>query len=319
MRVLPVLATTLLSTALLAAAATPGQARQHFRLGQRWQQQHAQPRFQRHGEGNAIALPPGTRIERNVAYGADPKQRYDVYQPARLAPNAPILFMVHGGGWRRGDKASPGVVDNKAAYWLKQGFVFISANNRLVPDADPLNQARDVAAALASVQQRARQWGASPEKVVLMGHSAGAHLVALLGSRLELLRQAGARLPRGVVSLDSGALDVPDLMTQSRVPQLYHDAFGSDPSYWRSVSPQQQLGRDGLPMLLVCSSTRHFPTSPCDEARKLQQRGRSFGVAMQVLPEAEKHGEINSRLGLPSEYTRAVSAWIDRSLMQVRP
>ena len=317
MRLPFVLATTLLSTALLAVA-TPGQAQQHFRLGQRWQQQRAQPRFQRHGEGDATALPPGTRIEHDVAYGNDPKQRYDVYLPARMAPNAPILFMVHGGGWRRGDKASPGVVGNKAAYWLKQGFVFVSVNNRLVPDADPLTQARDVAAAVASVQQHARQWGADPARMVLMGHSAGAHLVSLLGTRGDLLRQAGARRPVGIVSLDSGALDVPALMGQALVPQLYHDAFGSDPAYWRSVSPQQQLGRDGLPMLLVCSSTRHFPTSPCDEARKLDAKARPLSVPVEVLPEALSHGEINANLGLPSAYTDAVARWIDKALMQVR-
>ncbi len=320
MRLLPVLATTLFSTALLATTAAPGQAQQRLRFGQRWQQQHAQPRFQRQRAENTTAartLPPGTRVERNIQYGGDPKQAYDVYLPAQPRPNAPILFMVHGGGWRRGDKASPGVVGNKANYWLKQGFVFVSVNNRLVPEADPLNQARDVAAALASVQQHARQWGASSDKVVLMGHSAGAHLVDLLGSKPELMRQAGAQRPLGVVSLDSGALDVPALMGQRRVPQLYSDAFGADPAYWRSVSPQQQLTRGGVPMLLVCSSTRHFPTSPCDEAKKLKLRGDTLGVAIQILPEAMKHGEINANLGLPSAYTQAVSNWIDRALMQV--
>lgn len=74
--------------------------------------------------------------------------------------------------------------------------------------------------------------------------------------------------------LDSGALDVPALMGQARVPQLYHDAFGSDPAYWASVSPLQQLNRNALPMLLVCSSTRHFPP-PCDEARKNSSNARA--------------------------------------------
>lgn len=296
----PALAALLLL--VVATALPPAEAAQH-RFG------HRQGRMQH----DAASLPAGTRVERDIAYGADPKQRYDVYLPARMRPGAPILFMVHGGGWRRGDKRMPNVVDDKAAYWLARGFVFVSVNYRLEPEADPLLQARDVAAALASAQRRARGWGADPGRVVLMGHSAGAHLVALLGSDPDgLLRQAGARRPLGVVSLDSGALDVPALMSQSRLPQLYRDAFGSDPAYWRSVSPQQQLGRDGLPMLLVCSSTRHFPTSPCDEARGFARRAAALSVPMQVLPEAMKHGEINSRLGQPSAYTRAVSAWIDR-------
>lgn len=279
----------------------------------------AQQRFrrmleQRRAASQVAELPAGTRVERDIAYGRDPKQRYDVYLPAHLQANAPILFMVHGGGWRRGDKASPGVVGNKAAYWLNQGFVFVSTNNRLVPEANPMQQAEDVAAAIASVQQHARQWQADPGRMILMGHSAGAHLVMLVSTKPDLLRQAGAQRPLGVVSLDSGALDVPSLMGQAHVPDLYQNAFGSDPAFWRSVSPQQQLDRRALPMLLVCSSTRHFPTSPCDEARKLAQRAEGLSVPARVLPEAMQHGEINAQLGLSSDYTQAVSNWVSALL-----
>jgi acetyl esterase/lipase len=307
--IVPLLALCLLATATTSA---PAQQRLRERIAQRLEQRRG------HDAPPAATLPAGTRVERDIAYGPDPKQRYDVYLPAHARPGAPILFMVHGGGWRNGDKRMRNVVGNKAAYWLEHGFVFVSTDYRLEPDADPLLQARDVAAAVASVQRRARQWNADPAKTVLMGHSAGAHLVALLGSDPDgLLRQAGARRPLGVVSLDSGALDVPALMGQPRLPQLYRDAFGSDPAYWRSASPQQQLARSGLPMLLVCSSTRRFPTSPCDEARRFAQRASALAVPMQVLPEPLQHGEVNDQLGLPSAYTRDVSGWIDRALTQV--
>lgn len=306
------LALCLIATA--AAAAPPAKQRLRDRILQRMQ-----PQIEAAGHGERAPLPPGMRVERDIAYGPDPRQRYDVYLPAHARPDAPILFMVHGGGWRRGDKRMSNVVGNKAAYWLQRGFVFVSANYRMEPDADPLVQAGDVAAALASVQRRAREWSADPAKTILMGHSAGAHLVALLGSNPQgLLRQAGAHHPLGVVSLDSGALDVPALMGQPRLPQLYRDAFGTDPAYWASVSPQQQLERSALPMLLVCSSTRRFPTAPCAEAHKFAGRAASLQVPMQVLPEALSHSEINDSLGQPSSYTDAVQAWIERVLMQVR-
>ncbi|MCL6618881.1 MAG: alpha/beta hydrolase [Thermomonas hydrothermalis] len=288
------------------------QQRLRERLIQRMEQRAGQN--DEAGRAERATPPPGAQVERDIAYGPDRKQRYDVYLPARVTPGAPILVMVHGGGWRTGDKALARVVNNKATWWLARGGVFVSVNNRLVPDADPLEQARDVAAAVASIQQHARQWQANPAKTLLMGHSAGAHLVALLGSNPALLRQAGAQPPLGVVALDSGALDVPALMTQQRVPSLYRDAFGSDPAFWASVSPQQQLQRDGLPMLLVCSSTRRIPTPPCDEARKLAEHGRTLGVPMQVLPQALTHAEINDQLGLPSAYTDAVAGWIDQRL-----
>ena len=65
-------------------------------------------------------------------------------------------------------------------------------------------------------------------------------------------------------------------------------------------------------MLLVCASERGFPTSPCDEARKLAARAETLRVPMRVQPEPLNHGEINKDLGLPSDYTGRVGAWIDQ-------
>ena len=306
--------TGLLALCLIATAATPAPTQQRLRerLAQRMEPQRAAA-----GRADRATTPAGARVERDIAYGPHPRQRYDVYLPTHPRPDAPVLLMVHGGGWRTEDKALARVVDHKAAWWLDQGFIFVSVNYRLVPDADPLTQARDVAAAVAAVQRRATAWGGDPGRLLLMGHSAGAHLVALLGSNPALLRHAGARRPLGVVSLDSGALDVPTLMAQPRLPQLYRDAFGSDPAFWASASPQQQLRRGALPMLLVCSSTRRFPTAPCAEARSFAAHAAALQVPMQVLPEALTHSEINDNLGLPSAYTTKVQAWIERVLMQV--
>ena len=257
-----------------------------------------------------VAVPAGGSAIRNIAYGPDPAQRFDLYLPANPS-RAPVVFYVHGGGWANGDKTNPGLA-NKLAYWLPKGYAVVSSNYRMLPETMPLEQARDIARAVAALQRRAGEWQLDRSRVVLMGHSAGAHLVALLGADPRMLTQAGATPPRGTVSLDSGALDVPALMGKRRVPKLYQEAFGHDPAYWRSVSPQRQLTRGGLPMLLVCASERRFPTSPCDEARKFAARGRALGVAMAVQPEPLDHGEINRTLGQLSAYTRAVSDWIDR-------
>ena len=189
-----------------------------------------------------VAVPAGGTAIRNIAYGDDPAQRFDLYLPAG-AKDAPVVFYVHGGGWANGDKTNPGVA-NKLAYWLPKGYAVASANYRMVPAAMPLEQARDIARAVARLQRGAREWTLDPRRVVLMGHSAGAHLVALLGADPRLLADAGAVRPLGVVSLDSGALDVPALMGQRRVPKLYQDAFGADPAYWRSTSPQSTSSPD---------------------------------------------------------------------------
>src|SRR5688572_21089264 len=125
------------------------------------------------------------RVASNVAYGAHARHVLDVYANPG-ARNAPVILMVHGGGWRFGDKTHANSIDGKIAHWVPRGVVFVSTNYRLLPDADPLEQAEDVAHALAAVQERIHEWGGDGSRVVLMGHSAGAHLVALVASDAKL-------------------------------------------------------------------------------------------------------------------------------------
>ena len=282
------------------AASLPSDAQQ--RLRDRLEQRRDASRQER-----PVAVPAGGKAVRNVAYGPDPAQRFDVYLPANAA-RAPVVFYVHGGGWANGNKDNPGVIEAKAAKWLPEGVALISTNYRMLPDTAPLEQARDVARALAEVQRRAPQWGVDPARIVLMGHSAGAHLAALVGASPELWRQAGALPPLGVVSLDSGALDVPDMMRRPRLPPLYHRAFGADPADWIAASPQHQLDAGGRPMLLVCSTRRN---DACPQAEAFQAAGARLGVPMQVLREDLSHGQVNHELGLPSDYTAAVDRWLD--------
>jgi arylformamidase len=113
-------------------------------------------------------LPAGVTLQRDIAYGSDSAQRFDVYLPP-YPQHAPILFMVHGGAWRIGDKTNERVVDNKVAHWAPKGIIFVSVNYRMIPEAEPLVQAEDVARALAKVQELAPGWGGDPGNVILMG------------------------------------------------------------------------------------------------------------------------------------------------------
>ena len=126
-----------------------------------------------------------------MASRAQEPEAADVYLPAKPLDAAPVILVVHGGGWANGNKDNPGLVDGKAGRWLPEGRVLVSTNYRMRPDTAPLDQARDVARALAQVQRLAPEWGADPSRVVLMGHSAGAHLAALVGASPALWREAG--------------------------------------------------------------------------------------------------------------------------------
>ena len=253
----------------------------------------------------AVAIAPAVTVVRDVSYGADPRQRFDVYVP-RGARNAPVVLMVHGGAWRTGDKRSRGVVGRKVERWSRAGIVVISVNYRMLPKTDPVEQARDVARALAAAQGRLSEWGGDPTRVVLMGHSAGAHLVALLDANPALATSLGARPWLGTVILDSAALDVEQTMTLPHLP-LYTKAFGSDRAYWREVSPQHQLSAGAKPMLLVCSSRRR---DSCAAATRLAAKAATLKVRAEVLPVPKSHAAIDAELGAPGEYTDAVETFL---------
>lgn len=251
-------------------------------------------------------LPPGVVAERDVAYGDDPAQRLDVYRPSG-AVEAPVMFMVHGGGWKRGDKAAQGVVKNKVTYWSGKGYVLVSVDYRVLPKARPLDQADDIAKALAFVQAKAKNWGGDPGRVFLMGHSAGAHLVSLLTADPTIATKAGARPWLGTISLDSAAFDVVEIM-QGRHFDLYDNAFGKDPEIWRESSPTHRLkSRPAAPLLAVCSSRRR---DSCPQARAFAAKVEAMGGRVVVLPVDMAHGEVNAMLGLPSPYTQSVVDFI---------
>ena len=139
-------------------------------------------------------------ILRNVRYGNADLQTMDVYLPRKPQTGMPVIFMVHGGAWRFGDKTARSVVLNKVARWVPRGFILVSVNYRMLPTARLLQQAEDVARALATAQAKAASRGGDPAKFILMGHSAGAHLVALLDADPALAYKAGARPWLGVVA-----------------------------------------------------------------------------------------------------------------------
>lgn len=252
-------------------------------------------------------------VLRDEPWGAGTRRTMDVYTVPANSP-APVIVMVHGGGWRIGDKSNPGLAEPKAAHYNAMGYVFIAIDYPLLPEADPLTQAREVAHALAFIQQHAARWHGDGRRVVLMGHSAGAHIVSLLASSPELVRQAGAVPWLGTVALDSAALDVGRIMRGPHLP-LYDQAFGSDPAYWSQVSPLARLNARPAPMLLVCSGLR---LESCPQARAFAAKATSLGGNVRVQPEALSHRDINITLGTPGAYTDAVDDFL-RSLGRAMP
>lgn len=245
----------------------------------------------------------------DISYGTGALQKFDLYSPP--APKAaPLIIMVHGGAWRFGDKANSGVVKNKAAYWTQKGYIFASVNYPMMPKATPYAQAQSVAKAVAFIQKNATNYGIDPRRIILMGHSAGAHLVTLVSADKALQKQAGVAPWAGTVSLDTGALDIPKIMT-GKPQRFYVKAFGSDPKLWRKTSPMLVLRQRTEPVLLVCSRQRR---GVCKTVKTYADKAKSYGSRARVLPVDLSHKQINETLGTATQYTRLVDKWITAAL-----
>jgi arylformamidase len=253
----------------------------------------------------APALAHGSRVERDLSYGPDPDHRLDVYLPS-VRPTGAIVLVVHGGAWAIGDKANPSVVAAKVAHWSPAGVVVVSVNYRLLPSADPLQQAGDLAQAIAWVQQRAASWRADPSRLVVIGHSSGAHLAALLAADPGLLRGHGAETWLATILLDCAVLDVVALMRAPHRP-LFDRAFGADEAVWRQASPLHRLRTRPAPLLLVHSGQR--PES-AEASRRFANAVADLNGRAEVIEVGLSHIRLNASLGLKNPYTDRVDHFL---------
>src|SRR4051812_12949194 len=117
-------------------------------------------------------------VQSNIRYATDGHERHvlDVYSP-KGAKNLPVVFWIHGGGWQAGDKTS---VQQKPQAFVEHGFVFVSTNYRLLPEVDMGTIIRDIAKSMHWVHDHISEYGGDPKRLLVMGHSAGAQLAAII-------------------------------------------------------------------------------------------------------------------------------------------
>jgi arylformamidase len=167
-------------------------------------------------------------------------------------------------------------------------------------------QAQDVAVALAHIQAYGAKAGWDMSRMVVIGHSAGAHLAVLVSVDGQYMRDAGVKPWLATISLDSGALNVPQIMT-GRHMGLYDDAFGENAEGWQAVSPLHRITQAPMSMLLVCSSRRKYS---CDQASEFTQAITAAGGTSYALPEDMSHGDINDELGKNAAYTAQIDDFL---------
>lgn len=182
----------------------------------------------------------------NQPYGSDPRQTLDIYVPTVAKPNADVVIFLYGGRWQSGSKDDyPFVADGLA----QKGFVTVVPNYRLFPQVDWRDFILDAATAYYWVETHIAAYGGNPQRIFIMGHSAGAHLAAMVALDSSLRKKAGSnQAPCGLIGL-AGPYDFLPF-TDDDVKEVFKSA---DPLI--ETQPVFYVDRHALPMLLLTGAT----------------------------------------------------------------
>jgi acetyl esterase/lipase len=257
---------------------------------------------------------------RDLAYvpDGDPQQVLDLYVPSRAGCDpVPLVVWVHGGGWRTGDKRH--AMEDKVAHWNDAGWAVASVNYRLtdadLPEAQRVmapDHNEDVAAALGWLVEHAAERGIDPDRLAVVGHSAGAGIVAALAADPAYLAAVDlAPTDLGCVApLDTEAFDISAAVATPPLTTIYQDAFGNDPEGWAELSPLTHVGEADLPDLFLVTrgaAGRRAVVAAFADAVE----GAGGEVTVVDLP-SFTHADVNQRIGDPTdtELTPALDEWL---------
>lgn len=249
----------------------------------------------------------------SVIYGTHARQRVDIYSPKDAVDDLPVVVFVHGGGWSRGNSRN---VQSKPRHFTASNIIFASTGYRLVPSVSVETQAKDIGAAIQAIVGQANAIGVDPERIVLMGHSAGAQLAALVATDPQYAGDAFGAI-RGVILLDGAGYDIGKRMTdmRARSRRVYQRAFGNDGARHRSLSPLTHVGgRDAPHWLALYVEERDASRT---QSQALMNALIEAGASASALPiEDTDHGRMNRELGTAAgtAQTEAVDAFLETIL-----
>ncbi len=211
----------------------------------------------------------------------------DAYRPTNSARPAPLVVMIHGGGWRGGGRFQMGL-SRWAGYLASAGLAVVSIDYRLAPATRFPDSFQDCVDAIDWAVENAGRLGADPERIGLWGDSAGGHLVLLLATSQTRADYAGPRLRAGGERIQAVVAWYPptDLLALHAAERKVHDGptttagfVGdepeSDPERWRLASPIEQV-HGATPATLILQGTRDLLVPHAQAlayAARLEQHG----------------------------------------------
>ncbi|MET0681636.1 MAG: alpha/beta hydrolase [Burkholderiales bacterium] len=196
----------------------------------------------------AAAPKAGVEVTRGIAYGSHPRHILDVYRSGQAA-NAPVVLFVHGGAFVRGDKdVTDEVYANVCYYFARHGYLAVNVEYRLAPESKYPGGAEDLAGAIAWAKRSVRDFGGDPERLFLVGHSAGATHVAAYAWDPNMPARVDPAV-KGLV-LISGRLRA-DARPDNPNAAAVRAYFGDDESLYEARSPVTYAAASQLPVFLA--------------------------------------------------------------------
>ncbi|MGB7285450.1 MAG: alpha/beta hydrolase [Salaquimonas sp.] len=239
----------------------------------------------------------GQTVDIHIPDAAKPKGLF------RIRQKVPVLLYVHGGGWVKGNTTR---VYNLPSYTNSRGYMLVSVSYRPVPRTNIDGQINDVERAINWTRNNIAKYGGNPKKIVIMGHSAGAHLVSMIGAQKK-----GGPL-KGIIANDVQAYDmVAYASIRGGIDGVYLSAFGSNPDDWIRWSPVTYVRRNsGFAPFLVMYSNSHRPRRAIVSvafAKELKRRGARVTL---FNGQRYSHGSIATQIGKSPEVTGALDRFL---------
>lgn len=196
----------------------------------------------------------GCSAIRDIAFGAHPRQVLDVFKPdvargVKGAKGAPVVIFVHGGAFVRGDRNVDAEIYSNTLWWFaRKGVIGINMEYRLAPEAMYPGGAEDVGAAVAWARAHAAEYGGDPDKIFLIGHSAGGTHAAGYAFDPAIRPAAGHGLAGLILISARVRADVEAENPNAFAVKAY---FGEDASLYERRSPVTHAAGSKLPTFIV--------------------------------------------------------------------
>ena len=190
----------------------------------------------------------GIKVTPAIAYGPHARHQLNVFAPDG-ANRAPVLVFVHGGAFVRGNKSDNGeLYDNVLYYFARHGYVGVNIEYRLAPEAQYPGAAEDVRDALGWIGENIAQYGGDPQRIFLLGHSAGGTHVGTYVFDPVLRRSANDGVAGAILVSARLRADVSPANPNAQAVRAY---FGNDVSLYNERSPVTHAAKSALPVMIA--------------------------------------------------------------------